>query len=255
MPQAITDSRNLENRGEPPQSPRILLQIAIAAWLWPSPHLPGHQPSTIHHPPSPSTIHTHQITRKEKRKHSQRSNTPRVDPDTSLEAAHRLAHLVRHEGLVALERVRIPAARVELVRALEGRHRLVVLVLQREAVADRDPCLGCPGVDVEHLLREARERRGALEVPEERRVVVKVPYPVWIERPCRLVRSFRLWMSVTEKLKVGLRAVGRRTVAYSTISKYPLPMRIMTVGESCCCGGSFSSVAIISLHSNRDICK
>ena len=50
-------------------------------------------------------------------------------------------------------------------------------------------------------------------------------------------------------------AAGGRTVAYSTISKYPLPVRIMTVGESCCCGGSFSNVAIISLHSNRDICK
>lgn len=113
--------------------------------------------------------------------HSQRGNTPRVDPDTRLEAAHRLVHLVRRERFVALEGVRIEAALVELVRALKGRHRLVVLSLQREAVAHRDPRLGCPGVDIEHLLSETRECRGALEVPKQRGVVFEVPYPVWVE--------------------------------------------------------------------------
>ena len=115
------------------------------------------------------------------KKNSQRSNTPRVDPNTSLKAAHRLAHLVRREGLMTLEGVRIEASFVELVRALKCRHCLVMLALQREAVAHRDPRLGCLGVDIKHLLREPRERRRALEVPEERRVVVEVPYPVWIE--------------------------------------------------------------------------
>jgi hypothetical protein len=109
------------------------------------------------------------------------SNSSRVDPNTSLKAAHRLAHLVRREGLLALEGVRIEAALVELGRALKGRHRLVVLALQREAVAHRDPRLGCFGVNIEHLLCEPRERRGALEVPKERGVVVEVPYPVWVE--------------------------------------------------------------------------
>lgn len=79
------------------------------------------------------------------------------------------------------ESIRIEAALVELVRALKCRHGLVMLALQREAVAHRDPRLGCLGVDIEHLLSEPRERRRALEVPEERGVVIEVPYPVWVE--------------------------------------------------------------------------
>ena len=82
---------------------------------------------------------------------------------------------------MTLEGVRIEAPLFELVRALKGCHRLMVLPLQREAIAHRDPRLGCLGVDIEHLLCEPRERRRALEVPEERRVVVEVPYPVWVE--------------------------------------------------------------------------
>lgn len=106
------------------------------------------------------------------KKNSQRSNTPRVDPNTSLKAAHRLAHLVRREGLMTLEGIRIETSLVELVRALKCRHGLVMLALQREAVAHRDPRLGCLGIDIEHLLCEPRKRRRALKVPEERRVVV-----------------------------------------------------------------------------------
>ena len=73
---------------------------------------------------------------------------------------------------MALEGICIEASLVELVRALKCCHGLVMLALQREAVAHRDPRLGCLGVDIEHLLCEPRERRRTLEVPEERRVVV-----------------------------------------------------------------------------------
>jgi hypothetical protein len=159
MPQATTAGKNTREQG-PGANLGILFRVPGAGWIWTGPYLPN-RPTYR----GDSAQRRDQFSKA--KKNLQRNDAPGVDPYASLEAAHRLAHLVCREGLVTLEGIRVETALVELVRALEGRHRLVVLPLQREAVAHRDPRLGCLGVDIEHLLREPRERRGALEVPEE----------------------------------------------------------------------------------------
>lgn len=115
-----------------------------------------------------------------------------LDPNCGLEERKRPVVLLHAHRLVSAERVRVGVARVQLTRSSEAAHGFVVLLLQREAVAEGNPRLGSSAGDGEEILREVRESDIVVQVPQESREDVHGLETVRIERACLSERSLGL---------------------------------------------------------------
>ena len=127
---------------------------------------------------------------------------PRVESDRRAVGHHRLLEVLVGEVLVPAQRVRVRELGIELQRAPEEPKRRLVLLLQREAVPERAPRLRRQAVAGHALLRQVRQPRVALQVPQHGRVHLARLEPGRVHAPRALERARAL--RVRHHLRVRL---------------------------------------------------
>lgn len=102
---------------------------------------------------------------------------PRILQDRLPIASQRLLQLLRDHQLVPEQRVRVGKLRVHLDRAVEELDCRVVLLQRRKAVPSDDPCHRRSLIVLHQVLRELRQQRLLLQVPQVRAVDLHVLQP------------------------------------------------------------------------------